>query len=62
MAESKRDEHERLQDRTDELASDHANLALDKTPFNKTDHDQHTANLRQHKEDLADHKARDNEP
>ena len=58
MAETKRQEHERLQHRTDQLKKDHADLARDRTPFNQADHDRHTRNLRQHQRDLADHKAR----
>ena len=59
MAETKREEHERLQHRTDELKKEHADLALDRTPFDQADHDQHTKNLRQHQHDLARHKGRD---
>ena len=49
--ESKAEEHERLQDRTDEPGQEHA-------AFNQADHDQHNANLRQHEDDLAAHKLR----
>jgi hypothetical protein len=48
----RQDEHARLQGRTDELKRDHAALALDVTPFNKVDHDKHTADLQQHHRDL----------
>jgi DNA repair exonuclease SbcCD ATPase subunit len=63
MTETKRQEHERLQQRTDQLKKDHADLARVRAPFNQADHDRHTRNLRQHQHDLADHKARgDDEP
>ncbi len=58
MGETKRDEHERLQKRTERLKQDHADLSRDKTPFSKADHDRHTEELRQHQDDLAKHKAR----
>ena len=56
--ESKRDEHSRLQRRTDELRRNHAALSRERVPFNKADHDPHTENLRQHRADLAEHKDR----
>jgi len=56
--ETRQQEHERLQKRTDELKREHADLALDIAPFNKTDHDAHTADLRQHQHDLGEHKER----
>jgi hypothetical protein len=56
--ETRQDEHARLQGRTDELKLDHAALALDVTPFNKVDHDKHTADLQQHHRDLEQHKHR----
>jgi hypothetical protein len=59
MTETKREEHERLKKKTDELKQDHADLSRDRTPFNKTDHDRHTERLRQHRKELADHKTRD---
>lgn len=55
----RREEHERLQKRTDELKQEHADLSREKTPFNQADHDRHTEHLRQHRKDLADHKMRD---
>jgi hypothetical protein len=58
MSETKRDEHDRLQKRTDDLHDEHADLALDRTPYNQADHDLHNENLRKHLHDLADHKAR----
>ena len=58
MTKTKREEHERLQKRTDELKEDHAALDRDRTPFNQDDHDEHTANLRKHQGDLAAHKGR----
>ena len=59
MRESKRDEHRRLQKRTDELKKDHAALARSRKPFNKVEHDAHTANLAHHKADLKHHRTRD---
>ena len=56
--ESKAEEHERLQDHTDEPGQEHAALPRDVTPFNQADRDQHSANLRQHQEDLAAHNLR----
>ena len=56
--ETKRDEHQRLQKRTDELKDDHDGLALNRTPFNKADHDEHTADLRKHSDDLKEHRRR----
>ena len=58
MAETKREEHERLQRKTDELKQEHADLSLDVTPFDQADHDRHTDNLRAHQEDLTVHKTR----
>lgn len=57
-SEGARAEHERLQKRTEELKNDHAGLALDRTPFNKTDHDEHMKNLAKHKEDIQRHQKR----
>jgi len=54
--ETRQEEHERLQERTAELKRDHADLALDITPFNKADHDKHTADLQQHHRELERHK------
>ena len=56
--ETKRDEHQRLQKRTDELKHEHDALALDRTPFDKADHDEHTADLRKHSDDLKQHRRR----
>jgi hypothetical protein len=39
MAETRREEHDRLQHRTDELKREHADLALDVTPFDQAEHD-----------------------
>jgi hypothetical protein len=58
MAETKQQEHERLQERTDELKQEHADLARDRTPFDQADHDAHNESLRKHKDDLAAHKLR----
>jgi hypothetical protein len=58
MVETKRQEHDRLQRRTDELKQEHADLSRDTTPFNQADHDGHQKNLREHKKHLADHKLR----
>lgn len=56
--ETRREEHQRLQKRTDELKQEHEDLSLDRTPFNQSDHDEHTADLRKHAEDLKDHRDR----
>jgi hypothetical protein len=56
--ESKAEEHERLQDRTDEPGPEHAALSGDLTPFDQAHHDQDDANLQQHQEDPAAHKLR----
>jgi len=58
MAETKRQEHERLQERTDTLREEHEGLSLDRAPFNKADHDDHDEHLRDHKRDLAAHRRR----
>ena len=50
------DEHERLLNRTAELAQEHAELDLSHTPFNQADHDAHRADLDQHQADLAEHR------
>lgn len=55
-AEDNRDEHRRLQKRTEELKQDHEGLSLDRTPFNQADHDQHTSELRKHADDLKKHR------
>jgi hypothetical protein len=61
MAETKATEHKRLQVRTNELQQEHEALALDVTPFDQADHDQHSENLRRHKADLEKHRARDDD-
>jgi hypothetical protein len=58
MAETRREEHDRLQHRTDELKREHADLALDVTPFDQAEHDAHNANLKRHKVDLHQHRKR----
>ena len=57
--ETKREEHKRLQDRTEELREQHEELSVDLMPFNQADHDEHNQNLRKHRNDLAAHKLRD---
>ena len=57
-ADTKRDEHHRLQKRTDELKQEHDDLALNRRPFNQADHDEHSAGLRKHAEDLKRHRKR----
>jgi hypothetical protein len=59
MTETKRDEHKRLQDRTDALKKEHAGLSRDRAPFDQADHDEHTEHLRKHKDDLAKHQRRE---
>ena len=59
MTETKREEHDRLQHKTDELKKQHADLSLDRTPFDQAAHDEHTAKLAQHRRDLEEHKARE---
>jgi hypothetical protein len=56
--ESKEQEHHRLQERTDELQAEHEALSPAKKPFSKTEHDEHSADLAQHKTDLAGHRKR----
>lgn len=51
-----RDEHRRLQERTDELKHDHEELSLDRTPFNQAAHDEHSSELRKHADDLKKHR------
>ena len=58
MTETKRQAHERLQKRTDELKGEHAALDRAVTPFNQADHDRHTADLKKHKADLKKHQQR----
>jgi len=57
-AETKADAHTRLQKRTEALTREHAALSKDRAPFNQADHDRHSDNLREHKEQLAAHKKR----
>ena len=57
-AETKRDEHHRLQKRTDELKHEHDDLALNRRPFNQADHDEHSAELRKHSAELKQHRKR----
>ena len=59
MAESRRDEHDRLQKRTDELKEEHAALDRDRVPFDQGDHDRHGEDLREHGEDLRRHRRRE---
>lgn len=56
--ENKRQEHARLRKKTDQLKAEHAGLGLDRKPFDQIEHDDHTAALKKHKEDLARHRAR----
>ena len=58
MAESKREEHERLQQRTDELTGEHDALGLDRKGFSKAEHEAHSADLLKHKADLDRHRKR----
>jgi hypothetical protein len=56
--ENKRQEHSRLQKKTDKLKEEHAGLGLDRKPFDQAEHDDHTAKLKEHKDNLARHRAR----
>jgi hypothetical protein len=58
VKETKRQEHVRLQKRTDALKREHEGLSLDRQPFNQTAHNGHTAHLRRHLDDLKKHRAR----
>ena len=58
MGETERNEHARLQRRTDELKQEHAGLSLDVHPFDQAEHDAHNVHLREHKADLRRHQAR----
>ncbi|MBA3638162.1 MAG: hypothetical protein H0W53_02570 [Acidobacteria bacterium] len=60
-SETRREAHRRLQKRTIELAHEHQELSLDRTRFNQTDHDEHSADLRKHSADLKKHGERLNE-
>jgi cytochrome c556 len=57
-AESKRQEHSRLQKRTEKLQEEHAGLGRDRKPFDQGEHDDHTAKLKEHKDALARHRTR----
>ncbi len=57
-AENKRQEHSRLQKKTEKLKEEHAGLGRDRKPFDQGEHDDHTAKLKEHKNDLARHRAR----
>jgi hypothetical protein len=61
-AESNAAEHDRLQQRTDDLKRDHEALSRDRTPFNQADHDKHAEHLREHQKQLATHKRRQATP
>jgi len=58
MTETKQEEHDRLQHRTDELRQATTDLSLEHTPFNEADHERHRRNLADHKADLAAHRLR----
>jgi len=58
MSETKLGEQRRLQRRTDELKEKHDEMRLDRKPFDKTEHQEHKAALKEHKVDLARHRAR----
>jgi hypothetical protein len=58
MPESKRNEHTRLQHRTDDLEKEHEALNRDRKPFDKKEHDEHAEDLAKHKSALADHRRR----
>jgi hypothetical protein len=61
VAETKRAEHRRLQNRTDALKREHLGLSRERTPFNQRDHDRHAEHLHKHKTDLAKHQRRNND-
>jgi prefoldin subunit 5 len=58
VAETKLEEHQRLQHRTDELRKEHAALDLHIRPFDQAEHDAHNADLEKHKVDLLRHQER----
>jgi hypothetical protein len=62
MLETRRKEHARLQNRTDQLRRDTRALRLDRTPFNGADHRQHLHNLAEHRADLQAYKRRGPDP
>ncbi len=45
MTEAKRYAHQRLQERTDDLAGEQYALGLDRMGFSKSEHDGHSADL-----------------
>jgi len=55
---NEREEHLRLEQRTDELNREHAALSRRRVPFNQINHDKHSADLAEHKVILGAHKAR----
>jgi hypothetical protein len=59
--ETKREEHERLLKRTAALKEAHADLSLDRKPFNQAEHDAHNEDLAEHREDLEHHQERDDD-
>jgi hypothetical protein len=56
--ETRKEEHDRLQHRTDELKEEHGDLALDRRPFDQGEHDAHNADLAEHKRNLAAHRVK----
>jgi hypothetical protein len=58
MTESKLEEHQRLQQRTDELTGEHDALGLDRKRFSKAEHEDPSADLLKHKADLDRHRKR----
>jgi PleD family two-component response regulator len=52
------EEHDRLKRRTARLAEEHTALAPDLAVFDKAAHDEHSADLRQHRADLGAHRRR----
>jgi hypothetical protein len=61
MTASKKDEHDRLLKRTEELREDTAALSVDVTPFDQSEHDALHAKLTRHGADLAAHRLRKND-
>jgi len=55
MANTRRDEHRRLLERTEQLRKATADLSIDLTPFDQAEHDKLSAALKQHQADLAAH-------
>ena len=58
MAETKQEEHARLQRRTDELKREHEGLRRGVRAFDKGEHEEHIAALKEHKANLAHLRAR----